>query len=54
MPVDDAPDIGQPDAGALEIRGPVEPLKHPEELVSVTRVETYPVVPHVNDVLGGA
>src|SRR5690349_16335881 len=42
---DDAVGEGQPDAGALVVLGPVQPLEHAEELVRVAHVEAGPVVP---------
>ena len=36
---------GQPDAGALELRSPVQPLERPEELAGILHVEAGPVVP---------
>src|SRR5436853_416569 len=40
----DAPDVGQSDAGALELARAVEPLKHSEELVGILHVEAGAVI----------
>src|SRR5690606_28303246 len=42
---DDAPDIGEPYAGAFEFLLPVEPLEDAEQPVHVGRIESGPVVP---------
>src|SRR5690242_20838900 len=49
VPLDDALRQGQPDAGALELVGAMQPLKHAEQLVDVAHVEPHPVVPHEVD-----
>ena len=49
VPVDDPPDGGQADAGAFELLGPMQPLKHAKQLVRVLHVEPDAVVPHEQD-----
>lgn len=44
MPVDDALDDGEADAGAFEVTGRMEPLEGSEKLVSVSHVEACAVV----------
>src|SRR3712207_6852804 len=43
--VNDTPDGGQPDAGALELLHVVQPLEHPKEFVYVLHIESDAVVP---------
>lgn len=49
MPGDDAPDIGQPDPGAFELAGAVEPLEHAKKLVHVLHVEAGAVITDKNN-----
>ena len=44
VPVNDALDIGQPDARALELVLAVQALKHAEQFVGISRIETRAVV----------
>ena len=44
VPVNDALDVRQPDAGAFKFLVAVQALKHAEEFVCITRVETGAVV----------
>ena len=53
MTMDDAADVGQADAGALELLGAVQPLKHAEQFVRVLHVESDAVVAHEEDDLVG-
>src|SRR5580693_8468741 len=48
VPLNDALDIGQPDARALEFVLAVQALKHAKQLVGITRVETCAVVADEN------
>src|SRR5258706_7105444 len=50
--MDDAANVGQPNASALKVRRAVQALKNAKEFVGVTHVEPYTVVAHKNDVLG--
>src|SRR5262249_40123262 len=45
VPVNDALNGRQTDAGAVELLGPMQALKHPEQLVRVAHVESCAVVP---------
>jgi len=44
--MDDPTDVGQADAGALELVGGVQALKHAKQLVHVLHVEADTVVEH--------
>src|SRR5688572_1239920 len=44
MSFDDAPDVGQPDAGALELFLPVQSMEHAKQLAGVAHVEPDAVV----------
>jgi hypothetical protein len=50
VPLDDAADGGQADAGAFEFVVPVQALEHPEQLAGIAHVEADAVVPN-EDVL---
>src|SRR5712692_912644 len=45
VPVDDAPDGGQTDAGALEVSSGMQSLEYPEQLIRILHVEAGAVVP---------
>src|SRR6266545_545231 len=49
VPLDDPPDVREPDPRSLELLGAVEALEYTEELVHVLHVETHPVVPDEAD-----
>lgn len=44
MPVNNPSDIGQSDAGSLELIRSMETLKDAEQLVGVTHIESYPII----------
>src|SRR5581483_477275 len=46
VPAHDTLNRGQPNPGALEFVGPVQPLKRSEQLVSVSHLKPGPVIPH--------
>src|SRR2546421_9937202 len=52
VPMDYSADVGEPNAGSLEIGGAVKALKHAEELVGVAHIETHAVVANEDDLLG--
>ena len=47
--MNDALDVRQADARALELLPAVQALKHTEQFAGITRIETRPVVPNEND-----
>ncbi len=47
--VDDAPHIREANAGAFELVGAVQALKHPEQFAGVLHVEADAVVAHEDD-----
>ena len=49
--MDHAPDVGQADAGALELLRAVQPLEDAEELLDVLHVEAHTVVADEEDEL---
>jgi hypothetical protein len=44
MPVNDAANISQADAGAVEFIGSMESLKDSKELVGISHIKSYPVI----------
>src|SRR5215212_9497881 len=42
--LDNTPDGGQPDAGALELLHAMQPLEHPKEFIYVLHIESHAVV----------
>jgi len=44
MPLNNTADIGQPNAGALEFMGAVEPLKDAKELIDILHIEADAVI----------
>ncbi len=53
MALHDPPDVGEPDARALELVVRVQPLEHAEQLVRVLHVEAVAVVAHEDRDLAG-
>src|SRR4051812_6262810 len=53
VPLNDAADAREPNAGALELRAGVQPLKNAEQLVRVACVEADAVIAHEKDMLLG-
>src|SRR5689334_5309570 len=52
MTLDDAANVSEADAAALEVLRAMKPLEDSEQLVGVLHVEAHAVVPDVDDVLG--
>ena len=49
MAVNNAPDIGEPDAGPFKFIRSMEPLKDAEQFVGIAHIESYPIIADKHD-----